>query len=61
MTVRNGRSPALAELTAFLTGNGVATPKLPEFLLVLAELPLGRTGEICHRTLTRLAAACLGR
>jgi acyl-CoA synthetase (AMP-forming)/AMP-acid ligase II len=56
VTVRNGRSPALAELTAFLVRNGVAIPKLPEFLVVLDELPVGRTGKVCHRTLTRLAA-----
>ncbi|ANN17237.1 AMP-dependent synthetase [Amycolatopsis orientalis] len=60
VTLRNGRSPALAELTAFLTGNGVAAPKLPEFLLVLDALPLGRTGKVCRRTLTRLAARRYG-
>ncbi|WP_414942758.1 class I adenylate-forming enzyme family protein [Amycolatopsis sp. cmx-11-51] len=61
VTVRNGHPPSLSELTAFLAARGVATPKLPEFLVVLPELPIGRTGKVCYRTLTRLAARRCGQ
>ncbi|HWE88243.1 MAG TPA: fatty acid--CoA ligase family protein [Pseudonocardiaceae bacterium] len=47
----------LAALNGFLRHDrGMSQRKLPEFLLVLPELPLGPTGKICRRTLTRLAA-----
>ncbi|RSM70445.1 AMP-dependent synthetase [Amycolatopsis sp. WAC 01375] len=56
VTIRDGHSPTLAELTAFLTAGGLAVRKLPELLLTFPELPLGRTGKVCHRTLAGLAA-----
>ncbi|RSN54374.1 AMP-dependent synthetase [Amycolatopsis sp. WAC 04182] len=56
VAARNGHTPTLPELTAFLTGRGLAVRKLPEFLVTLPELPLGRTGKTCHRTLAALAA-----
>jgi non-ribosomal peptide synthetase component E (peptide arylation enzyme) len=60
VAVRNGHSPTLPELTAFLTARGVAISKLPEFLIALPELPLGRTGKVCHRTLAQFAARRCG-
>jgi acyl-CoA synthetase (AMP-forming)/AMP-acid ligase II len=56
VTVRNGQSLELPGLTAFLSAQGLGKPKLPEFLLTLPELPVGRTGKVCHRTLARVAA-----
>ncbi|WP_447008224.1 class I adenylate-forming enzyme family protein [Saccharothrix isguenensis] len=53
--------PSLGQLTAFLSGRGVSRRKLPEHLLVLPELPLGRTGKVCLPTVTRLAAEQLSR
>jgi non-ribosomal peptide synthetase component E (peptide arylation enzyme) len=47
--------PIWAELTAFLTSRNLPTHKLPEYLLTLPELPQGRTGKVCHHTLTELA------
>ncbi len=44
-------APALSDLTAHLLARGLARRKLPERLLVVAEMPLGPTGKICHRTL----------
>ncbi|MFF0461860.1 class I adenylate-forming enzyme family protein [Streptomyces mexicanus] len=44
-------APALPDLTAHLLARGLARRKLPERLLVVAEMPLGPTGKICHRTL----------
>ncbi|WP_033439837.1 ANL family adenylate-forming protein [Saccharothrix sp. NRRL B-16314] len=51
-----GSPPSLGQLTAFLSDRGVSRRKLPERLLVLPELPLGRTGKVCLPTVTRLAA-----
>ncbi|WP_433259848.1 class I adenylate-forming enzyme family protein [Actinosynnema sp. CS-041913] len=49
--------PDLRQLTTFLADRqGVTRHKLPEYLLVLPEFPLGDTGKVCLRTLTRLAA-----
>ncbi|MEV6717879.1 class I adenylate-forming enzyme family protein [Lentzea sp. NPDC051208] len=56
VTIRNGQSLDLPGLTAFLSARGLAKPKLPEFLLAVPELPVGRTGKVCHRTLARIAA-----
>nr|WP_042191126.1 class I adenylate-forming enzyme family protein [Kibdelosporangium sp. MJ126-NF4]CEL19860.1 AMP-dependent synthetase and ligase [Kibdelosporangium sp. MJ126-NF4]CTQ97084.1 AMP-dependent synthetase and ligase [Kibdelosporangium sp. MJ126-NF4] len=62
VTIRKGHEPpTLPDLTAFLAASGVATAKLPEFLLALPELPLGRTGKICHRTVTVLATRHCGQ
>jgi acyl-CoA synthetase (AMP-forming)/AMP-acid ligase II len=57
VTVRPGhRAPSLDQLTAFLRERGLSRRKLPEHLVVLPELPLGRTGKVCLPTVTRLAA-----
>jgi acyl-CoA synthetase (AMP-forming)/AMP-acid ligase II len=58
ITERPGRRPpTLAELTAFLeTDRGLERRKLPELLVVLPEFPLGATGKLCRRSLSRLAA-----
>ncbi|GAA3359480.1 class I adenylate-forming enzyme family protein [Saccharopolyspora gregorii] len=46
----------LAGLTAFLEEErGLEHRKLPEFLVVLPELPLAPTGKVCRRTVTALA------
>ncbi|CCH31051.1 class I adenylate-forming enzyme family protein [Actinosynnema sp. NPDC047251] len=50
-------APDLPQLTAFLADRqGVTRHKLPEFLLVLPDFPVGPTGKVCLRTLARLAA-----
>ena len=49
------RPPSLDQLTAFLRSHGLSRRKLPEHLVVLPELPLGRTGKVCLPTVTRLA------
>ncbi|TQM77964.1 acyl-CoA synthetase (AMP-forming)/AMP-acid ligase II [Saccharothrix saharensis] len=57
VAVRPGhRAPSLDQLTAFLRERGLSRRKLPEHLVVLPELPLGRTGKVCLPTVTRLAA-----
>ncbi|SER13685.1 Acyl-CoA synthetase (AMP-forming)/AMP-acid ligase II [Lentzea xinjiangensis] len=56
VTVRAGQSLDLPGLTAFLSARGLAKPKLPEFLLTVPDLPTGRTGKVCHRTLAQVAA-----
>ncbi|MEV8442005.1 fatty acid--CoA ligase family protein [Actinosynnema sp. NPDC051121] len=57
VAVRPGhRPPSLDQLTAFLQGRGLSRRKLPERLVVLPELPLGRTGKVCLPTVIRLAA-----
>ncbi|SDJ29012.1 Acyl-CoA synthetase (AMP-forming)/AMP-acid ligase II [Lentzea albidocapillata subsp. violacea] len=56
VTIRNGQELDLPGLTAFLSARGLAKPKLPEFLLTVPGLPVGRTGKVCHRTLARVAA-----
>ncbi|HUQ59161.1 class I adenylate-forming enzyme family protein [Lentzea sp.] len=56
VTTRNGQNLDLPGLTAFLSAQGLAKPKLPEFLLTVPDLPVGRTGKVCHRTLARVAA-----
>ncbi|MFJ4099390.1 class I adenylate-forming enzyme family protein [Amycolatopsis japonica] len=55
VSVRNGHSLGLPELKAFLATRGLAGAKMPELLIALRELPLGRTGKVCHRTLTEIA------
>ncbi|WP_020674218.1 class I adenylate-forming enzyme family protein [Amycolatopsis nigrescens] len=53
-----GAGITLAELTWFLEHErGVERRKLPEALVLLAELPLGPTGKVCRRTLTSIATA----
>lgn len=57
ITVHSGHAvPRLADLTDHLTTAGVPARKWPELLLCLPELPLGRTGKVCHRSLSQLAA-----
>ncbi|MER5262541.1 fatty acid--CoA ligase family protein [Actinosynnema sp. NPDC002837] len=57
VAVRPGRpAPSLGQLTAFLLDRGLSRRKLPERLVVVPELPLGRTGKVCLATVTRLAA-----
>jgi acyl-CoA synthetase (AMP-forming)/AMP-acid ligase II len=52
------RPPTLADLTGYLrTHRDLEPAKLPERLLLLAELPLGPTGKVCRATLTTLATA----
>lgn len=49
--------PTLSEITRFLERDrGLERRKLPEFLLLLPELPLAPTGKVCRRTVTALAA-----
>ena len=51
------RAVTLDELNRFLAGDrAVARGKLPESLYTVDELPLGPTGKVCRRTLSRLAA-----
>ncbi|MBB5802358.1 acyl-CoA synthetase (AMP-forming)/AMP-acid ligase II [Saccharothrix ecbatanensis] len=57
----DGRPPSLGQLTEFLSERGVSRRKLPEHLLVLPELPLGRTGKVCLPTVTRLAVEQLAQ
>ncbi|RSN19360.1 AMP-dependent synthetase [Amycolatopsis sp. WAC 04169] len=57
LTVRKGHSLTLPELSAYLRGTGLARTKLPESLLLLPELPVSRSGKVCHRTLAGLAAS----
>lgn len=46
VAARPGRpAPSLGQLTAFLLERGLSRRKLPERVVVLPELPLGRTGE----------------
>ncbi|GAB3439396.1 class I adenylate-forming enzyme family protein [Actinophytocola sediminis] len=50
-------APTLAELTGFLERErGLERGKLPERLVLLAELPLGPTGKVCRRTLAAHSA-----
>ncbi|EME51200.1 class I adenylate-forming enzyme family protein [Amycolatopsis decaplanina] len=56
LTVRNGHSLTLPGLVAFLREKGLAVAKLPESLMLLSELPVSRSGKVCHRTLAGLAA-----
>lgn len=52
----NHPPPTLSDLTAYLrTQHDLESAKLPERLLLLAELPLGPTGKVCRTTLTTLA------
>ncbi|AXX31136.1 acyl--CoA ligase [Actinosynnema pretiosum subsp. pretiosum] len=57
VTARPGAPvPGLGELTRYLVAErGVSVRKLPEFLLVLDELPVARTGKVCLRTLAAVA------
>ncbi|MFD1151814.1 class I adenylate-forming enzyme family protein [Saccharothrix hoggarensis] len=57
VAVRPGHPPpSLGQLAEFLRDRGVSRRKHPERLLLLPELPLGRTGKVCLRTVARLAA-----
>ncbi|MET8827652.1 AMP-binding protein [Streptomyces sp. NPDC004610] len=49
------RAPTLTELTGFLRAGGLEPHKLPEYLLVLDELPLGAAGKVDKRALAGLA------
>ena len=60
VTVRGGQHLDLAGLTAHLSAHGLAKTKLPEFLITLPALPVGRTGKVCHRTLAEIAAGRCG-
>jgi acyl-CoA synthetase (AMP-forming)/AMP-acid ligase II len=60
VTVRDGQHLDLPGLTAFLSAQGLAKPKLPELLLTVPGLPVGRTGKVCHRTVARVAAERCG-
>jgi acyl-CoA synthetase (AMP-forming)/AMP-acid ligase II len=56
------RAVTLDELNRFLAADrAVARGKLPESLYTVDELPLGPTGKVCRRTLSRLAADRSGR
>lgn len=58
VSLANGSAePSLSEITRFLERDrGLERRKLPEFLLLLPELPLAPTGKVCRRTVTALAA-----
>lgn len=58
VVVRPGTPPpAPADLLAFLREErGLDVRKLPEYVAVLPELPLGPTGKACTATLARAAA-----
>ncbi|MEV7287899.1 AMP-binding protein [Streptomyces sp. NPDC093252] len=49
------RAPTLTELTGFLRAGGLEPHKLPEYLLVLDELPLGAAGKVDKKALAALA------
>ncbi|MGH3757019.1 class I adenylate-forming enzyme family protein [Actinophytocola sp.] len=60
-TRRSGPTPTLAELVGFLERTrGLERRKLPEHLVIVAELPLGPTGKVCRRTLADRSTAILG-
>jgi cyclohexanecarboxylate-CoA ligase len=40
------RPPALEDITAYLRARNVATPKLPERLEVIGQLPVTATGKV---------------
>ncbi|MFF8479375.1 AMP-binding protein [Streptomyces antibioticus] len=50
-----GRAPTLGEVTGFLRAGGLEPHKLPEYLLILDELPLGAAGKVDKRRLAALA------
>jgi 2,3-dihydroxybenzoate---[aryl-carrier protein] ligase len=54
---RGGRSITLQELTAFLTGKGLARFKLPERLELVEDFPLSRFGKVAKNKLSEIAAA----
>ncbi|MFJ7242881.1 AMP-binding protein [Streptomyces olivaceus] len=49
------RAPSLSELTEFLRAGGLEPHKLPEYLLVLDELPLGAAGKVDKKGLAATA------
>jgi non-ribosomal peptide synthetase component E (peptide arylation enzyme) len=51
-----GRTLTLVELTAFLTGKGLAKFKLPERLELTDDLPLSKFGKVAKNVLTRRLA-----
>ncbi|MBB5158782.1 class I adenylate-forming enzyme family protein [Saccharopolyspora phatthalungensis] len=54
--VPGSRALTLVDITTFLEQErGLERRKLPELLVCVAEMPLGPTGKICRRTLTKLA------
>ncbi|TLS47622.1 acyl--CoA ligase [Streptomyces montanus] len=51
------KPPTLVALRTYLEGErGLERRKLPDHVLTLDQLPLGPTGKVCRKTLTRLAA-----
>jgi acyl-CoA synthetase (AMP-forming)/AMP-acid ligase II len=57
--VAAGPPPALAELTAYLAGQGIAAHKLPEYLLVVPDLPRTLSGKVQKFRLRQQAADLL--
>jgi len=53
---REGRTLALAELTAFLGGKEIAKFKLPERLELLAEFPVSTFGKVSKKALVEMVA-----
>jgi acyl-CoA synthetase (AMP-forming)/AMP-acid ligase II len=52
--------PVLADLTGYLRSHGVATPKLPERLELIGQLPLTATGKVQKHLLRKDIARKLG-
>ena len=57
--VAAGPPPALAELTSYLSGQGIAPYKLPEYLLVVPDLPRTLSGKVQKFRLRQQAAELL--
>jgi non-ribosomal peptide synthetase component E (peptide arylation enzyme) len=58
--IPEGDAPTLEDLTAFLTGRGLAKYKLPEFLVLLDDLPTNAGGKVDKARLNELVTAELG-
>lgn len=59
VVVATGAAPTLEELTTFLTTKGFAKYKLPEFLVLLEELPINAGGKVDKTRLTDLVTGQL--
>lgn len=57
--VAAGQPPGLAELAAYLSGQGIARHKLPEYLLVVPDLPRTLSGKVQKFRLRQQAAELL--
>ncbi|HYW04445.1 MAG TPA: hypothetical protein VFA86_10945 [Gammaproteobacteria bacterium] len=44
------RPPTLTDITVFMRGQGIATDKLPEALMVLDGIPGNPVGKVLERT-----------